>query len=328
MHRPGAPAPTGDQDVARAPRRDGRSSSPAWRFAGIALIAIALFGLDYWALVLTETGQRLENQGLLGAALHDPAVRGDSVASLSQIGMTSFAIAILLVFGAAILQRQPGLGLLAASVMATSVGLAEILKDVLPRPELVAGPAWLLRNSFPSGSATVAAAIGIGALLVAPGRLRWLVMPVGAIYAAVIGQATLIAGWHRMSGAIAGALLVIAVAAAAIVVLSARGMVQESTSGRVNPMVRAALVLTAAVAILAGAGLLVLPVVFPILGSPQGAMNAFIQTASELLAMGATLLAFVLFASALEPVVLGHGPVVPRKRLPDEQPQAPRRRQG
>ncbi len=321
MQRPDASAPAGDPEGVPAPR-PGATRSPAWRFAGVALLVVALFCLDYWALVLTETGQRIENQGLLGAALHDPGVRADSVASLTQIGLASFAVALLVVFGAAFLQRRPGLGLLAATVMVASVGLAEVLKDVLPRPELVAVPAWLLRNSFPSGSATVAAAIGIGALLVTPGRLRWLVMPAGAVYAAVIGQATLVAGWHRMSGAIAGALLVIAVAAVAIVVLAARGMVQESAIGRVNPVVRSTLVLAGAASILAGAGLLVLPVVFPLLGSPEGALNAFTQTSSELVAMGVTLLVFVLFAVALEPYALGLGPLAPRPARQDTPPEA------
>ena len=91
----------------------------------------------------------------------------------------------------------------------------------LPLSEAGAGSLWRLRspapapleaglvlsNSFPSGHATVAAAVGAGALAVSPGRLRWLIAPLGAAYAAVIGPANLVA-WHRMSGTVGGVLLV------------------------------------------------------------------------------------------------------------------------
>ena len=119
----------------------------------------------------------------------------------------SFAFAIVFLFLIAIARRRFALGLLVVVVMSGSAAAAELLKVILPRPELVTGPAWILRNSFPSGSATIAAAIGAGLLLVSPDRIRWAVLVIAAALPATIGQATQITGWHRMSDAIGGVLL-------------------------------------------------------------------------------------------------------------------------
>ncbi len=289
----------------RARGRWSRSLPPAGRFALAAVGAGMLLFVDYAVFVLTEAGQRLENLGLEGAALRDQVDREGSLWSLSQLSMLSFGIAILIVFGAALVRRRPGLGLLAAVVMIVSVGLAEVLKELLPRPELVTGPAWLLRNSFPSGTATVAAAVAVGALLVAPGRLRWLVIPAGAVYVAIIGQATQIVGWHRLSGAVGGVLLVLTVASIALVVLALAGLVVASENGRVHRRIRLALLGGAAVVLALGALILALPVAFPLLVAPTGATSAFVHTSLDLLGVGLTIFAFVVFASVLEPFSLG-----------------------
>ncbi|MEO5965715.1 MAG: hypothetical protein ABIR11_09645 [Candidatus Limnocylindrales bacterium] len=261
--------------------------------------------MDYAVFVLTVAGQRLENLGLEGAALRDQVDREGSLWSLSQLSMLSFGIAIMIVFGAALIRRRPGLGVLAAVVMIVSVALAEALKEILPRPELVTGPAWLLRNSFPSGTATVAAAIAVGALLVAPGRLRWLVIPAGAVYVAIIGQATQIVGWHRLSGAVGGVLLVFIVASIALVALALADLIVAAEDGRVHRRIRLALLGGAAVVLALGALILALPVAFPLLVAPAGATSAFAHTSLDLLGVGLTIFAFVAFAYVLEPFSLG-----------------------
>jgi membrane-associated phospholipid phosphatase len=286
-------------------RRWSRSPSAAWRFTMAALVAGLLLWLDYAAFVLTEAGQRLENLGLAGSALRDQVDREGSLLSLSQISMASFGIAILVVFGTALIRRRPGLGILAAVVMIVSVALAEIMKELVARPELVSGPAWLLRNSFPSGHATVAASIAVGALLVAPGRLRWLVVPAGAIYVAVIGQATQIAGWHRLSGALGGVLIVFIVASIALVVLALAGQVAASEDGRVHRRIRLGLLVAGGVVLALGALILALPVLFPLLVAPTGATSAFVHTSLDLVGVGLTIIAFVAFAFVLEPFSLG-----------------------
>jgi hypothetical protein len=269
----------------------------------------------YGAFVLTESGQRLENIGLIGAQLRGTSVREESVGYLSQVSALSFALAILGIMGIAFIRRRPGLGVLVAAVMGGSTLVAEVLKEILPRPELVTGPAWILRNDFPSGHATIAAALGIGAFLVAPDRLRWVVIPVGALFAAVIGQSTQISGWHRMSSAAGGVLLVIAVASSALVLLSRSGLVQRTSQGRIHPRMRAALLVVPAAAFLIAAAVLTLLVTFPLLQAPKNSDSVFLHTVFELLGFGFTVLAFVVFARVVEPFSLGRSEATSDHRL-------------
>jgi membrane-associated phospholipid phosphatase len=292
------------------PGRPGRPRRvpPAWRFTVAGLAAGALLWLDHRIFVGTEAGQRIENLALLGAELRTAGVREDSLASLSGVSIVSFGLALLVIFGIALFTGRPWLGITVAAAMGVSVALGEVLQGILPRPQLVEGPAWLLRNSFPSGHATVAAAIGVGAMAVSPGRLRWLIAPLGAGYAAVIGQANLVAGWHRMSGTIGGVLLVMAVMLLALALLAARGRVDPSPDGRVNRRVRWVFVGAGAVALGVGMLIAALPTVFPLLVAPQGSSNAFMHTALEAAAIGATILEFAGFLAVIEPYALDRGP--------------------
>lgn len=281
------------------------ASSPAWRFGLAAVGSAVLLVAMYAAFVLTRSGQRLENIGLIGAQLRGASVRAESLGYLAQLTVLTFALAILGLIAVAFVRRRPGLGVLVGAVMAGSVLLAEFLKGVLPRPELVSGPTWILRNDFPSGTATVAAAIGVGALLVAPDRLRWVVLPIGAAFAAVIGQSTQVTGWHRMSGALGGVLLVMSVASSALILLARVGLVQPTRRGRIHPTLRAAILVVPAGTLIISASALALLVAFPLLQVPANADAAFLHTVFELLGFGFTVLAFVLFASVIEPFSLG-----------------------
>ncbi|HEX5589671.1 MAG TPA: hypothetical protein VFX65_05225, partial [Candidatus Limnocylindrales bacterium] len=183
---PGRPAPLPPPGL--GPRLG--AAGPRLRFAIATIAAAAAFWLVYAAFVLTEPGQRAENLALLGAELRSEADRAASLGRLSLISVVSFGLGILLVFLGATMRRRAMLGIAVAAVMAGSVVAAELLKELLPRPALVAGPAWILRNDFPSGHSTIGAAVAVGLLLVAPDRLRWLVLPAGALAAGFIGHAT------------------------------------------------------------------------------------------------------------------------------------------
>src|SRR5699024_1991314 len=63
-------------------------------------------------------------------------------------------------------------------------------------------------NSFPSGHTTLAATAMI-ALVLAAGRARLVLAPLGAVWATAVGVGTLVAGWHRPSDVI-GAMAVVA----------------------------------------------------------------------------------------------------------------------
>jgi len=278
---------------------------------------LAAFIAVYVVAVLTEAGQRVENTALLGAAIRSEAERGQSADALSPVSLATFAFAVLLVTVAGFARRREGLGLLAGAVMVIAVVAAELLKDVLPRPAHIDGPIWLLRNSFPSGTVAVVAAMGVGALLVSPDRLRWAVLVVGSAALAIAAQSTQIAGWHRLSDAIGSGLLVAAVGAFGVSVLAVADLVADSALGRITWRVYAAILIVGGVLLALGTLLLVLLVVFPLLSSPEGGRRVFFQTAFPLFAAALTPLTLVLFARLLEGRTLGRRPTAQREEGPE-----------
>jgi membrane-associated phospholipid phosphatase len=120
------------------------------------------------------------------------------VFELHEVSMLSFAVAIGIVMLIAAMRRKVLLGVVAVGVMGTSAVIAEIAKRLLVRPELVDAPPGWLNNSFPSGHASIAVAIGVGAMLVLPYSLRWPGAVVGALFAMSVGRAVETAGWHRL----------------------------------------------------------------------------------------------------------------------------------
>lgn len=283
----------------------GLLGRPGPRFLLLSGVGLAGFAAVYAAFVLTTPGQRLENLALLGAELRSEAERARSLAFLSQISVASLALAMALAFITGIARRRPGLGALAAAVMGVSVLLAELLKLVLPRPALVDGASWILRGSFPSGSAAVATSIAVAALIVAPDRTRWLILPVAALVAVLVGDAIQVAGWHRLSDSLGASLLVVAVAGAGLALLARAGLVAPSAAGFVDRRVRVMVGLAAVVALVVGSALLALLAVFPVLSEPTGARRAFLQAAFPLLGASVTLGALLLVTAAVEPFSLG-----------------------
>ncbi len=293
----------------RVPRRRRRprpaGSSPTVRFAAVFLAALALLVLTYLIFVTTDVGQSIENLALRGAEFRSEADRESALGRLSVVTVAIFALAVVAVVTVGFLRRREPLALVAAATMVGSVVLAEVLKGALPRPELAEGPIWLLRPSFPSGSAAVAAAIAIGGLMVAPDRLRWMAMTGGVVFAGLIVEAVQTTGWHRLSDTLGGVLLVIVVGSAGLVVLARAGYVVPSEAARIDRRVRSALLVVAAGAVALGIALAILPVIFPLLAAPAGARRSILQTAFPLVGIGATAAAIVVFARVIEPYSLG-----------------------
>jgi membrane-associated phospholipid phosphatase len=278
---------------------------PTARFAGAAVGFAAVFWSIYVVFVTTEPGQRLENTALVASALRADTTRADSLAYLSGVSVASLVAAMAIVALVGLVRRRPGLGVLAVGVMGVSAVLAEVLKAILPRPELVDGPAWILRNSFPSGTATVAASVGIAALMVAPDRLRWLVLLAAAAVTAVVGQATQVTGWHRASDALGGVVLAASVGCAALLVLARIHHVQPSVVGRVHRRVYAMIWIVAVAAIALGAAILAIFLAFPLLRAPDDAESVALHTASDLIAFGLSTIAIAAFAWVIQPYTLG-----------------------
>jgi membrane-associated phospholipid phosphatase len=207
---------------------------------GCALLVVVLF----LVFVYSERGQRLDEAAFVArrSLNRRPVVNADRL--LRTIDITSVALigAVIVVVGFA--RQRPHRALAATTVIAGANVTTQVLKRVLPGPSLLTG-ADAGKNFFPSGHATVAMSLALAAVLVASSRTRGAVAFIGSCYAAVIGVATLTAGWHRPSDAAAGFAVVTMWAAAVAAVGPRRRMASHpgSTAAAAEPAPVAAPVL-------------------------------------------------------------------------------------
>ena len=302
------PAPTTRRATVPAdltrPRRTP-ATRPALAFGLTAVVAVVGLLLTWVVLVGTAEGQRLENAALRGAEFRSELEQQAAIDRLSQVSVTVFGLAILVCFIVGQLRKRGWLATVVVLSMAAGVASAELLKAVLARPALVDGPVWILRNSFPSGSAAVATAVGLGLYLVAPDRLRWLALTIGTAVAGIISEAVQTSGWHRLSDTIGATFIAIAALFAGLWVLARAGYVQRSDRGRIDPRVLGGLWLAAAVVLTFGTVVLVLLALFPVLTTPVDARRALLQTAFPLIGTGWTIVAILGASRVVEPFTLG-----------------------
>jgi membrane-associated phospholipid phosphatase len=175
----------------------------ALAMAGLAVLFAAGFVATYWLFVRTAVGQRLDNAALVGKSVVPEEFVAGAWSILDTISVASLAVAAVAVGAAALVRRRPWLAAGAAVVILGSNLTTQVLKRVvLTRPELVDGGAKAY-NSLPSGHATVAMSVVAAVVLVVPYRRRALAGGVAVAYATAVGVATVTAGWHRPSDAIA-----------------------------------------------------------------------------------------------------------------------------
>lgn len=170
------------------------------------LLAIYLF------TVLTVMGQRLTNAMVLLIELTP-----DQEERLSQLllYLTPGAVLVMAAIIGCIGWRRGrlrlgiclGLGLIAG------LAAAEILKKVLPRPDLASltNPIVGSGDSLPSGTAVICTSFVIGLTLISAPRWRPWIAWVGGIIAVMIMAAAFLADWHRIPDLLAGASLSVAV---------------------------------------------------------------------------------------------------------------------
>jgi membrane-associated phospholipid phosphatase len=191
------------------------------RLLALSALALLAFFILYALAVHTELGQRADEAALAGGRAAPEQAQSAADRLLRVISVGSLLAALLVLSGLAWLRRRPGLLLVPAAVIGTSLVATELLKHViLTRPVLLADP-QLLGNSYPSGHTTVAASIGIAAVLIAAPRLRGAVAFAAAGLAAAAGVFVVTADWHRPSDPIGSYLLTLSVAAAVMGLLRA-----------------------------------------------------------------------------------------------------------
>jgi membrane-associated phospholipid phosphatase len=159
--------------------------------------------------VRSEHGQVIDTIALTGNSIGQRRVGIITDTVLNTMSVISIAAAIAAVVFIALLRGRVGLALVSLLFIAGANLTTQVLKAGLYRP--IYGVDKLrdqAGNSFPSGHTTAAAAVAVALVFVLPSRVRGVGAVLGAAFAGLVGVATLSAGWHRPSDAIAAMLIV------------------------------------------------------------------------------------------------------------------------
>jgi membrane-associated phospholipid phosphatase len=201
----------------------------------------------------TIRGQLLDTAALDGNSIGQSYVEGLVDTVLSAMTVVSLAAATIAIGFIALIR---GRVLLAAATTLLIVGAnltTQVVKQLVERPDYGVDLARAAAgNSLPSGHTTVAASVAVALVMVLPAQLRAGAAVVGAGYAALAGVATLSAGWHRPSDAVASLLIVGAWAALAGLLLAVAHRREDTDPARPHRVAVLAL-FAAAVVLLAGA---------------------------------------------------------------------------
>ncbi|MFD2078269.1 PAP2 superfamily protein [Actinopolymorpha cephalotaxi] len=274
----------------------------------LVLAQAAVLVLVWWIFIRTPHGQVLDASVLRASDMGRDRVDGLVTVVLDAVSLASLVVATAVVAFIAVVRRRIRLALVATVLVAGANLTCQVLKDYLiDRPDLgIPGTNIGAPNSMPSGHVTVAASIAVAAVLVLPPRLRGLAAILGAVYVSLTGIATLSAGWHRPSDALA-ALLIVGIWAAAAGYLLILGQRHEPVREPSNPHHRT----VAGLALVGGAFLVVAVLAIgladrggltpPVDLHPGQLAGAYVGGVSGV--AGATCLALALVLSTLHRVV-------------------------
>jgi membrane-associated phospholipid phosphatase len=181
-------------------------------------------------------GQLLDTIALGGNWIGTNHVSGIVNTVLSAMSVVAVVFAAAVVAFIALARRRAAVGLAALLIIVGATLTSQLLKEHLARPNLGVDPERASAgNSLPSGHATVAASVAVALVLVLPPKARGPGAVVGAVYAGLVGVATMSAGWHRPSDSIAAFLIVgiwAAVAALGLLITPQLGLLMRLPSYR------------------------------------------------------------------------------------------------
>jgi len=181
------------------------------RALAAAALAVAALVLLYVVAVGTSEGIALDANSVVALdPVAAPRVYEATQSLLDTVSVVSIALFGAAVAAVALLRRRAELALGALALIAAANVTTQLLKPALGRVDPTGGDIQrLLPGAFPSGHTTVAASLAAALVLVSPGGLRVLAAALGAAYAAGVGVATVLLGWHYPSD-VAGGYLVVA----------------------------------------------------------------------------------------------------------------------
>ena len=220
------------------------------------ILALAVI---YVVAVRTAIGQSVENALIVGRSdqARIYALR-DWVPPLRR-GTLVLAAGVVVIVAVTLIRRCWRAGVAAVMVLVVTVGAAELLHVILPRPVLRPAPQALTGASFPSGTVAIAAGVALGIALVASPRARPYVAAFGAIWLALIAAAVQGIYWHRPSDVLGATLLACSCYSVATRLLAPT---VPATDGRLRALLALALAATAAVLASAREDAVLRPLVF------------------------------------------------------------------
>ncbi len=175
----------------------------------LALAQTAAFLVVWRAALHTELGQWLDTAALTGNRIGQDHIAEPVNRILNTMSALSLLAATAVIGFIALIRRRVALAITATLLIAGANVTTQLLKHFLVRPDVGIDPERAAAgNSLPSGHTTVAASVALALILVLPTTVRVLGAYLGTAYAAVAGVATLSAGWHRPSDAVAAFLVV------------------------------------------------------------------------------------------------------------------------
>ena len=175
----------------------------------LACAEVAAFGAVWRFFVQSEHGQLLDTVALTGNRIGRARIADLVSTVLNTMSLLSLAVATAVVGFIALIRRRFAVAVGVTVLIAGANVTTQLLKQVITRPELgVDVERAAAGNSLPSGHTTVAASVAVALILVLPARLRGVGAMLGAVFTSVAGVATLSAGWHRPSDAVAAMLVV------------------------------------------------------------------------------------------------------------------------
>lgn len=176
----------------------------------LAVAQVAALALVWWIFIHTEHGQVLDASVLRASSMSRARFDGLVDMLLNAVSIASLALVTVVLGFIALARGRNRLAAVATLLIVGANGTSQILKNyVIDRPDLgIPGTSIGAPNSLPSGHVTVAASIAVAAVLVLPARMSSVIAVIGTVYTALTAVATLSAGWHRPSDALASLLIV------------------------------------------------------------------------------------------------------------------------
>jgi membrane-associated phospholipid phosphatase len=203
--------------------RDRRSAFATGPMAPLAVTALCLLAMALvWAVAELIPAVQLKDAILLDkfASLEHPPIEPLAEAVLRLLNPTAFVLWGIALVAVAFANGRPRVALAVVFVLALAPLSADILKPLLAHAHDRVGEARKIgASSWPSGHATAATALAMCAALVAPPRLRGVVVLLGTVFVVAVGASLLILQWHMPSDVVGGVLLATAWTALAVAAL-------------------------------------------------------------------------------------------------------------